>query len=326
MTIAFPSFDHKSGRGLDYQGPYARSTFMLSFEVPPPPDPKAGMLVPTYSSVGEEVSALLSGFFGKLIRNLGHLQAGNHLTVPHSWTGRCDSYLRPPFNGQPRRPGGPELNVLHAAPVLRAYFENSDDKHITEILRGCEFYRMALENYDERPEMAFALLISALECLVELREYSGEELYDKTLLLDMKVITAIGPDGQEIVDRLKKRLYQVRRKVALLVDDFISDAFFEQRECPFGFVVDRIDLSKRIKTAYDLRSRLLHTGNRRGFSHITHDHQNSEIVLGIPVLPDKNLVETLRASVNLTGLERITATVLRNAIRRHAYFEQTRLS
>lgn len=100
--------------------------------------------------------------------------------------------------------------------------------------------------------------------------------------------------------------------------DYVSDSFFAQRETSlgFGFVKVRSELTKRVKAAYDIRSRVLHTGNREGMGHIAHEHQGIEFVIGTPVLPDDDLVKLLVASLNLTGLERVTSAVLRTAITR----------
>lgn len=317
ITVVFPSFDHRS-TVLDFQGPYARSRFMLSIRVPEV-DKKNGVVVPMYTWVAEEASALLGGYFGKLVINLGHMQAGRFLTVPRTWDRFCQSHEKPPFNNQLRKPDGAELNLSQSMAVLRAYVAGSrDDKRLAYILRACEFYRMGLENYDERPEMAFTLLLSALESLVDLRAYSEKELYDEKLLADFQRIARSGPDGPIWVKDLKSRLYQVKRKVAALVNDYVPDSFFAQRETPlgFGFVKDRTELTKRVKAAYDIRSRLLHTGNREGIGHIAHEHQGMEFVTGTPVLPDSDLVKLLVASLNLTGLERVTSTVLRTAMAR----------
>jgi hypothetical protein len=272
-----------------------------------------------YEWVGEEVSALLGGFYGKLVINLGHYQAGRFLTVPATWDRPCESHAKPPFNSTPRKPDGPKLELPLAAEVIANYIADSrEDKRLSYVLRACEFYRMALENYHERPEMSFTLLASALESLVEMRTFTDAELYDEKLLSDLAAIKEECEDGEKIVARLKGRLFQVRRKVAALVDDFLPDTFFSQREAglAFGVVQDRTELRKRVLGAYDIRSKLLHTGNRSGIWFIAHDHQNCEIGLGRPVMKDDQLVEMLCGSVNLTGLERVTSTVLRSAINR----------
>jgi hypothetical protein len=203
LTVSFPSFDRKGKDELALNGPYSRSKFMLSVEVAPV-EKKVGVVQPMYEWVGEEVSALLGGFYGKLVLNLGHYQAGRFLTVPATWDRPCESHAKPPFNSTPRKPDGPKLELPLAAEMIANYIaDNREDKRLSYVLRACEFYRMALENYHERPEMSFTLLASALESLVEMRAYTDAELYDEKLLSDLAAIQTECKDGEKIVARLK---------------------------------------------------------------------------------------------------------------------------
>lgn len=270
-----------------------------------------------YEWVGEETSALLGAFYGKLILNLGHVQAGRFLTVPSIQERPFHRYDKPPFNDRPRQPNGVEPNLTEAAGLVAKYVKvaGSDDQ-LPLLVRAADLYRLALETYDDRPEMAFAMLISTLEAVTGLREFSDEELYDERLLHDLRLIETSCADGPEIASRLRGRSYQVKRKVAALVSDVVPDTFFEQRETTltWGFIKSRSELVERVRAAYDIRSRLLHTGNRSGLWYIEHDHQGEELGLGEPVMDDKELVRLLTRSVNLVGLERITSTVLRTML------------
>ena len=316
LTPAFPSFDRRGRELLRIAaGPFRRSHFCFSVEVPER-DPTANTY-PMYEWLGEEMSALLGGFYGKLVSNLGHLQAGRLLTVPSSDERPSYRYDKPPFNDRPRRPDGAEPNLTHAAPLVAKYVRVAGtDNQLPLLVRAADFYRLALETYAERPEIAFAMLISTLEVLSALRDYADEELYDEQLLADLKLISASCAEGPNIANRIRGRLYQVKRKVATLVHHTVPNAFFEQRETemPWGFITDRDELVQRVRAAYDIRSRLLHTGNRSGLWYIEHDHQGEELGAGEPVLDDKNLVKLLTRSVNLVGLERIASTVLRTLI------------
>jgi len=296
-------------------GPFRRSHFCLSVDVPE--RDKSANVYPMYEWVGEETSALLGAFYGKLILNLGHIQAGRLLTVPSLQERPFHRFDKPPFDGQSRRPGGSELNLSQAAPLVAKYIKvvGSDDQ-LPLLVRAADFYRLGLETYDERPELGFAMLISTLEVLTRLREYSEKELYDDRLLDDLRLIAASCAEGLEIVSRLKARLYQIKRKVAALVRDVVPDSFFEQRETrpAWGFIKHRDELVERVRAAYDIRSRLLHTGDRTGLWYIEHDHQGEEYGIGKPVMEDNKLANLLCRSVNLVGLERITSTVLRTMI------------
>jgi hypothetical protein len=311
FTLAFPSFDRRGRESLAITpSAFRRSHLCLSIDVPE--RDKSANVYPMYSWVGEEMSALVGAFYGKLVVNFGHMQAGKLMTVPSIQERPFYRFDKPPFNDQARQPNGVELNLGAAAVLVRKYIAVAgDDPELPLLVRGAEFYRVALESYAEQPEIAFAMLIASLEVLTGLRKYSEDELYDETLLSDLRTIAQ--RCSPEIASRLKKRLWQIKRKVASLVCDAVPDAFFDQRETTltFGFMKDRAELVDRIRAAYDVRSRLLHTGDRSGLWYIEHDHQGAEIGLGKPVLPDRDLVKLLCRSVNLVGLERITSTVLR---------------
>ena len=316
LTVIFRSFDRKGGDRMALDGPNARSTFMLSFEVPPT-EAKVGVVIPQYNFVGEEVSALLGAFYGKFVINAGQMQAGDRLTVPTMWDAPCHSHAAPPFNLHPRKPDGPDLRLSFAEKLLSAYFnQTSNEDDLNRILRAAEFYRMALENFHERPEMAYTLLLSSLESLLDLLTYTEEDLYDPTLKERLARIAAECKDGTKIVSDLKGRLYQIKRKVAKLVDTFIPDTFFQQREAREAFAVmtTREELRERIRAAYDLRSQLLHTGNRMGIGHLTHNSMGEEFILGKPVLPNADLAKLLVKCLTLAGLERVTSTVLRSVV------------
>jgi hypothetical protein len=275
------------------------------------------MTYPVYQWIGEEVSALLGALYGKLVLNFGHVQAGRLLTVPSIEQRSFHKFDKPPFNDQPRKPNGFEPNLAEAGLLLAKYTTISTvDDCLALLVRAADLYRLALETYDDRPEVSFAMLISTLEVLTGLRGYSEEELYDECLLRDVRAIQESCPEGHQIARRVRARLYQVKRKVAALVRTTIPETFFQERETtqPWGFINDRTELVERVRAAYDVRSRLLHTGNRSGLWYIEHDYQGEEYGLGTPVLDDRPLVKLLCRSVNLVGLERITSTVLRTMV------------
>jgi hypothetical protein len=316
LTPAFPSFDRRGQETMRIgSGPFRRSHFCFSVEVPER-DPSVNTY-PMYAWVGDEMSALLGAFYGKLVLNFGHMQAGRLVTVPSMEDRPIYRYDKPPFTDRARRPNGPELNLGHAEPLVAKYVKVAgSDAQLPLLVRAADFYRLALETYGERPEIAFAMLISTLEVLTAIKTYSDEELYDEQLLDDLKLISTTCTDGPAIVTRLKGRLYQVKRRVAALVNHVVPDSFFQERETTmaWGFIVDRNELVDRVRAAYDIRSRLLHTGNRSGLWYIEHDTEGEERGAGEPVLDDKELVKLLTRSVNLVGLERITSTVLRTLI------------
>jgi hypothetical protein len=274
--------------------------------------PGAARRIERYQWVGEDLSALLGIFYGKLVYNLGQFESAGLFCVP--------SRMRPmpfvpdqfPFNSARRKPDGPELNLAEAKDLITWYLRSDDDLNITCLLRAAEFYRLALESYRAQSHIALTLLCSAIEAVLPLKEYSDIELYDPTLISTFRRISEHLPKGGKVVNGLKQRLFQVKRKVAALVGDVVPESFFEQRETKlqFGLIRDRTDLINRIKQLYDIRSRILHTGDSSGTWYLTSDHDGAEIGFGVPMLDDKDLQKTLVNAMTLTGLERLTFTVL----------------
>jgi hypothetical protein len=203
LTPAFPSFDRR-GRESLAANPSAlrRSNICLSIEVPER-DETAGSY-PMYSWVGEELSSLLGAFYGKLVLNFGHMQAGKLMTVPSIEDRPYYRFDKPPFNDRARQPAGVELNLCKATRVVAKYIRvaGSDDQ-LPWLVRAAEFYRLALENYADRPEIAFAMLIATLESLTPLHEYSEDDLFDKDLLNDFRQIAEISAEFSDIVEGLE---------------------------------------------------------------------------------------------------------------------------
>jgi hypothetical protein len=126
------------------------------------------------------------------------MQSGNRLTVPNMWDGPCHTHEHPAFNQQPRKPDGPDLQLTHVAKLLEVYFYNQVEyEALDRVLRAAEFYRMALENFHERPEMAYTLLLSALEAIIDLKTYTDDDKYDPALQEQLAQIAAQCKDGRK---------------------------------------------------------------------------------------------------------------------------------
>jgi hypothetical protein len=310
VIVAFPSW---SKPGMPPRFDSQSSRFLLSLRTAP--RDRSTIVIPTYEWVGEEISALLGAFYGKLIVNRGHLQAGSIHCIPDDTKTPKGDGLRPPFNNLPRKPDGPALNLDQAKRLIVRYFESQGEERIGWIMRAAEFYRLALENFHTRPEIALASFCSTLEALSPLREFTENELYDEQLLQMMSQIEA-QPEGATIVRAIKQRLFQIKRKVAAFARHYVPNSFFEQRETDvaWGQIKDVEDLVSRLRRIYDLRSIVLHTGNRNGLWYLEQDHQFAEIGVGSPVLDDEKLKKTLVGAMTLTGLERVVSAILRAVI------------
>lgn len=312
FTVGFQSWSRRSALNK-YQTNI--SHFILSIRTEP--HNKNQVVVETYDWVGEDVSALLCAFFGKLIVNAGHLQSGNNFSIPHSTYPPEGDDQRAPFNSAKREPNGSELNLLHAQALLESFFGSKylDDPQLSCILKSAEFYKTGLENFHTKPEISLALLCSALEALLPIENYTDYELYDDDLREIFCLLERFDL-GNTVINKLKSRMFQIKRKVIALVDHLLPETFFTQRECEFqnGLIRDKSELLSRLKCVYDLRSRYLHTGDRAGLWYLEHDIQSAEIGLGTPVTQDKKLQKLLCNSMTLTGFERVTFCILRAAI------------
>lgn len=150
--------------------------------------------------------------------------------------------------------------------VLKAFFSRgTKDDQWASLLSGAAFYQQGLTLFSDRPHLSFSLLISSLESLLPLIDYTEQELFDPDLLADFGAISSQAKYGELIVERLKNRMYQVRRKCGAFVAKTLDRQFYDRHESSeafFSVKPDRIDA--RIKAAYDLRSRFLHTGRSHG--------------------------------------------------------------
>ncbi len=317
LRVAFPSFQNSHRK--DYLGahPHRCFHFALSIRVPKHESTGNFQVVETYSWMPEQVSMLLTGFYGKLIRSHGHIQQGYHIAVPDLAVPPQPDFNAPPFNDQPRKPNGPGLNLQKAQNLIEAYlFSTPDDSVLPKLLSACTFYHLALENWSGRSVLAYTSLVSSVEALLELRTYEESELFDEQRLRDFKAIEESVPDGEKIVRRLKGSLYSIRRMFAQFLIERLPDNHFSERECPEFMALTKERLNQAAKAAYDIRSRFVHTGDPTALGFLSFNHQNTEIQLGEPVIADAELKKLISRSPTLAGLERIVATLLRVEILR----------
>jgi len=305
LSVAFQA--QRWQLGTQYAGD---STFILSIRTPQ--HDKKSIVFDTYGLVGEEVSALLGAFYGKLVVNLGHTQCGFVFMVPTACRTSIVDKVRMPFNSDIRKPRGPALNLAVSQPVIERYIAYQTNEQTITILRAAEFYRSALENVHNRPEISLALFCSTLEALLPLRTYTNYEIYDEAIAEAFVAIATYCPKGDRLVRGLKSRLFQIKRKIAVLVAQYIPDDFFVEREAidTPAVVRDRSELVARVRQIYDIRSKVLHMGDRSGIGYLAHEWQRSEIGLGTPSPDTMGLAKAL----SLTGLERVVSTVLRGVI------------
>jgi hypothetical protein len=315
LSVAFPSFQSNHRLASFRPSPTPASFFSLSIRVPVEPPKGNFQIIETYSWMPEQVAVLFTAFYGKLIRSHGHIQKGYNVMVPDIVVPHNEAFANPPFSDAPRKPAGSELNVKNAAELLEAYlFSTPEDGVLPKLLSACTFYHLALENWSTRPILSYTFLVSSVEAILELLKYADVDIFDEQRLKDFESIRTSTPDGAKIVSRIKSSLYSVKKKFVKLVETRLPASFFDERECDEGFCMKPESLKAALQAAYDIRSKYLHTGTTMGFVHLTHFYQNAEIVIGEPVIPDKEIKKLLIRAPSLAGLERIVATLLRSEL------------
>jgi len=170
------------------------------------------------------------------------------------------------------------------------------------------FYARALRAAEDDPETAFLHLITCGEILSEFFRYEEDKLFlcRKELLRDFAEIAAKLDDGEKVVKRIKSNISHVKRRFTLTITSLLSEPFFakhESRETYCALEADNI--KRRVKAAYDLRSRYVHTGISFGrwVGHVTQHVE--EVQTGSPVIEDKEFKKIISQSPTLIGLERI---------------------
>jgi hypothetical protein len=317
LTPAFPSFT--KGMEVFYvDGPGRRSFFTVTLRIEEEgvADKKKSTVRHSYDSVAETLAGLLSAFYGKLITNQGYLDFGDISAVPRLDFNHTVDYALFPFNSRPRRATGlKDLNLAHSSHFISAFISNSSAEAWGPISNGAAFYQQALSLFSERPHLSFALLLSALECLLPLGKYDEGDLYDPKLLADLAVIEAKVEGGAEIVKRLKSRMFQIRRKCAMFIRTRLDEQFYSTTESDPNYPkLKPSDTEKRIQAAYDLRSRFMHTGKSHGVWVDTFKHVGAEFIIGDPVIADSELKKLIVDSVTLSGLERVVQYCLFRSI------------
>ncbi len=263
---------------------------------------------------GERMAMLASIWYGKSFQVLGTLIDQGMFFFPRSETS-TPAYFKtvPTFNNDARKDLQIDLNWSRfAAPFgLLALSSKTDEEE--SFWNACRFYRNALNYFTVDPEVAFFLLISALECIGGIAKIPEAELFDSQTLTDFQNIESGISDGKKIVNRFRGRLYQIRRRVKWISEKYLNDSFFNGGESKQDFCnLKQEDLPKAILDAYDLRSKYAHEGAIFGLLVEPHLQLNNEKVVGdSSMLRANEVIGTLpKGSLTFLGLERLTRFII----------------
>lgn len=316
--------------GVDFQtavvaGPYSRSYYLLSVEVPDDPSKPGEFAVPvttssdgrtshSYGAIGEMLTDLASVWYGKRFDYHGVIIHDSIVRLPDL---SCPSPVRHHelgfYNRKPRPDLDIELTLQALGPVIDFLHRQCPEKELDAFWTAAHFYARALRAFNNDPEAAFFYFIVALEVVASQIDVPYEDLYDEKTRKDLEEIK--DKCGPELANRVRHKYFQLRRKVVYAANDFVNDAFFQGSQAePEWARLSRENLNTRVGRAYDLRSKYVHSGIPFGIWVDTIVIPGAEVQVGRPVLPDsqgKRKLERILADIpTFAGLERLVRFVI----------------
>ncbi len=308
FTHAWPSGPRQAQGNLGLtENPMSCNYFVLALETPPHDRTKT-IVVPNYTPTGDVIAIYLSILFGKRFDNHGRIESNGEFYLPHIDHGMAPCNASLPFNShKPRCDLELPLNLSEMGRITRLLSDKQLDVKFLQILRSAgRFYLHALQEAEADPEVAFLDLITCGEILSNFWPYEQDDLLEATLKNDLARVSSEIEGGEAIASRIRRHLYYVKRKFTAAVLRLLSSTFFEHTEATQQFCALKAeDIGTRIKAAYDLRSRYVHTGLDFGNWVFRDSAYLEEIRTGEPVVDDKDLRKLLVRSPMLCGLERI---------------------
>ena len=315
LALAFPDSDSMNLRLSET--PMSRSAVMVLFEMEDPKTPRRSLPLDSAERVGQRVCDVLSVLYGKRFDCHGLIEGAGIFWVPDLSLYSSASHPGLPFNSHRARTTWPvTLNLGQAARVEEWLVPSIDDTETRRIQTACGFYARALRNAERDSEVAYLHLITAGEVLAGLNEYGPEELLDDATLRD------VGRVREHLGDAMAKRFTGrmrsirkgfVRSLLTLLDEDFYAAGQADEANHR-AFLAEgmkdldgnEFDMARCLGSAYDVRSRYVHTGAPFEFPVASTTRLGvSDRTIGRPALADSRFAMTLEKSPTLCGLERI---------------------
>lgn len=313
LTHAWPL--HKNNFDIfDVTGRFHRSFLVLTFrerEISPEEDKHRQP--PHYDFVGDYFCVFLSAYFGKRFDNLGFIQSNGTHCLPNLEPARLRKLPNALLtSSKPRKDLAIKLELHNAKPLLpileAVLLEINEKKSVSEALELAfavgRFYVEALRLFESDPELAFLALVNAGEVLVSGLEFTEDELFDSETSKLLKEIQ--DKLGDEIVNKVRERLFQIRRRFRCGLSRLVNASFFEGTESEEELCKLKLeDFDKRMAAAYDLRSSYLHAGKRFEGWATALDYRNAEVSVGTPAYGDAEWKKVISRIPTLVGMERV---------------------
>jgi hypothetical protein len=287
-----------------------RNSFVCSFRTRVEEE-APGLVVPNFTLYGDLICICLALLFGKRFDNHGPLETGGMFLMPDLRVYGQESATSLPQNTSKPRVDYPiALNLTEVA-RFEALLTGVGALHETKAARAfggaAKFYLQALQSVERDAEIAYLNLITAGEILSNFFEYPREDVLDDTSKKLIHQLREV-PDGCKLATHVENKLRSTKTRFVRTVVGLVDAQFFERTQSSAGFAALRQeDFVDRIKAAYDLRSKYLHTGMPFGWWVARPQVPGAEtpITGSAPVLNDKELVKILRRAPTYTGMERV---------------------
>jgi hypothetical protein len=247
---------------------------------------------------------LITVIFGKYFENHGYLERENMNYIPdYSNIEPLKYYYLKCFNQDERVDYNLQNNFSNLSKIEKI-IENSNKDTLHKINICCKFYNSSLKIFEKEPELSYLNLINSLEVLSSMLEFTEDELYnhDKMLCCSLKIIKDKIENADKIISFIKKRLYQIKRKIILTVLKYIDQDFLNKYEGSFDndfYKITQNNLEKLMKKSYDLRSEYVHGGNYFGDLIFP---INDNVIIEVATIPENSKYTQL---LTFMGLERI---------------------
>jgi len=326
LTHAWPDSLDQSAFARWSEGPISRSAFIFAFETEPTTNNQ--LVVPDYSSMGQLICSYLSIFFGKRFDNHGLVEENGMFRIPDlaQFGQLCDSQL-PQNSHKPRIDFSVPLNLSEVSRIERLFFDRTLNSKIKRTFEGAaKFYLQALQNVEHDPEIAYLHLITAGEILSNFYDYENDTLLDEQTKKILDKIRHCPDNGEKAAKFISNKLRQIKRRFVETIVRMIDKDFFLRSEThsklPASTRFNADTFRDAISSAYNLRSRYVHTGIPFGrWVVLKLGGFNNEMPFGVPFVGDQELGKILAKAPTYVGLERVMRYCLLQFAKLNGFFD-----
>jgi hypothetical protein len=194
-----------------------------------------------------------------------------------------------------------------------------------------KFYWNSIQTIEKDIERAYLDLITCGEILSNYYDLPEQERFGDDLVALLSRLEDKGVTEGDI-NKIKARLFQVKRKFILMLGNLINENFFDRTESKdqsYRFlkeaVAEGFSFEQCMKAAYDLRSQYVHSGF--SFGHWIEPLNGSSLVMneiwpsGLkPSIQGSDLLNIIKRIPSYTGLERVMRYALLRLLHTNEFY------